>query len=496
MSQMPTSVRIALLAWSSALVAAGCAFAASAFYHNLVAAAALAALFIGLAAAAPMVIGQQLQRALSEKEPALAPSPPADQLSPPKETAMPPSLPDEASLEEEAALRWSEKAHAMEYLRDGIAHDLNNRLMVISANVDVVARHLKDQPTLQRRLLSALVAADQAASLIAASSAFARQSEPRAQYVDLADHLQSVATLMSRSLLRDTVELRTSFDEELWPVCVDPDDIATALVSLSAHLRGPLSQGGAIVIEARNAHVPKGTMPSLEKGGDFVQVTLRSTFAGAAMSGSASADRHTLPAEDLNVASWLDLSQSLHFAEIIGAHADIGRTGDETAITLYLPRAQADTVLLPGAWDDDDDISAGNLADHTEILIVDDEVEVALALQSTLEEFGYAARIATNADETIKSLKTRRPGLLLIDIAMPGTMSGAMLAREVRQMMPDLPIVLITGSRLAPEGGGDFPILQKPILSRDLHAAIQRHLAPPDTSKVVSFFPRSSTRQS
>jgi hypothetical protein len=36
----------------------------------------------------------------------------------------------------------------------------------------------------------------------------------------------------------------------------------------------------------------------------------------------------------------------------------------------------------------------------------------------------------------------------------------------------------------------EFPLLQKPIVSRDLHAAIQHHLAPPDENKIVPLFPR------
>ena len=81
---------------------------------------------------------------------------------PGKQVFGPPSVPTD-----EEALRRTQKAQAVDRLRDGIAHDLNNRLMVISANIDAAARQMKDQPILQRKLLSALVASDQAAKLIA-----------------------------------------------------------------------------------------------------------------------------------------------------------------------------------------------------------------------------------------------------------------------------------------------------------------------------------------
>ena len=82
-----------------------------------------------------------------------------------------------------------QKAQAVDRLRDGITHDLNNKLMVIGANIDAAARQLKDQPILQRKLLSALVAADQAAKLIAQSTAFARQGESKLQYVNISEQV-------------------------------------------------------------------------------------------------------------------------------------------------------------------------------------------------------------------------------------------------------------------------------------------------------------------
>jgi DNA-binding NtrC family response regulator len=133
----------------------------------------------------------------------------------------------------------------------------------------------------------------------------------------------------------------------------------------------------------------------------------------------------------------------------------------------------------------------------TEILVVDDEVEVALALQAMLEETGYVTRVATNAKQAMKSLQARRPALVLTDVSMPGTMNGLMLAREIRQIFPGLPVLLITGNPAVTEAEGEYPLLHKPIVSRDLHAAIQRHLKPAEhESNVVPLFPRLSRQSS
>jgi DNA-binding NtrC family response regulator len=122
------------------------------------------------------------------------------------------------------------------------------------------------------------------------------------------------------------------------------------------------------------------------------------------------------------------------------------------------------------------------------VLVVDDEVEVALALQSMLQERGYSVRTAIGAEEALEAVQARRPNLILTDVTMPGAMDGVALAREIRRTDPDLPVVLITGNPVVVAASSEFPLLQKPIVSRDLHIAIQRYLAPANEGKVVSLF--------
>ncbi|WP_445501022.1 response regulator [Microvirga sp. G4-2] len=487
---MPAILRLSFLILSFALILSGLALAGAAYTRNSETLVVALALFLSVAAGAPLLVGRQVRRIFKRKKPAI------DDASVFETITVEPALhsPEEASpVEDEEALRRSQKAQAVEHLRDGIIHDLNNKLMVISANIDAVARQMKDQPSIQRKLLSALVASDQAAKLIAKSAAFARQSESRVQYLDLSERIDSVAALMGRSLLRDTVELRVSLDEELWPVEADPDDIETAIVTLSAYVRDALTQGGAISLEAQNAQVEKGSLPNLEIEGEFVQLTIRS-IAGENSPDPDEAAEPAFMLQDIDVSSWLRLNRSLHFLQGIGGASKVSRNGVDVAITLYLPRAQAAT-MLPFGGNGDDELPSEDVRQNAEVLIVDDELEVALALQSTLEEFGYVTSIATDAAQAIKNLNARRPGLVLTDIAMPGTMNGVMLAREVRQIFPGLPVLLITGNPVAAGDANEFPLLQKPIISRDLHAVIQRHLTPRDDgNKIVPLFPRTTKR--
>ncbi len=491
---MPAILKLPFLALSCALILSGLALAAAAYTRDAEALVVSLAFFLAVAAGAPLLLGSQIGRILAEPERIVEDVSVLEAIA--LEQAAGPvqgHVVEEPAVDEDKdALRRIQKAEAVEHLRDGITHDLNNKLMVISANIDAVARHMKDQPSVQRKLLSALVASDQAARLIAKSASFSRPSEPQVQYLDLSERIGSVASLMGRSLLRDTVELNLSLSEELWPVEADPDEIETAIVTLSAYVRDSLTQGGTITLAAQNARVEKGSLPNLDIEGDFVELRICSTPTENGFHDVGDGTEQVFTLQEIDVSSWLRLNRSLHFLQGIGGASKVSRNGDELAIALYLPRAEAATMLPLGAHSEDDPPEVG-VRRSAEILIVDDELEVALALQSTLEEFGYVTSIATDAVQAVKSLQSRKPGLLLTDVAMPGTMNGVMLAREVRQAFPGLPVLLITGNPVMAGEAGEFPLLQKPIISRDLHAAIQRHLTPPDDGgKVVPLFPRSS----
>jgi PAS domain S-box-containing protein len=396
----------------------------------------------------------------------------------------------------ERQLRHTQKMEAISRLTGGIAHDLNNKLMVISANIDSVTKHVKDQPALRRKLLSALVASDQAAALMSKLLAFARQRDLQAQYIDIGERLDSITSLLDRSFLSDSVEIRLDVDENLWPIEVDPNELETAIVNLGVNARDAMKDGGTIAIEARNVHLRRGQLNDSDLAGDFVEIRIGDTGVGIPPENLDHVFEPFFTTKAASLASGLGLSQVHGFARQLGGTVEIASTvGEGTTVSIYLPRADVPNRIGARTEVDDildDDHAAPGSAD---VLVVDDEVEVALALQSMLQESGYTVRMAVGADEALEALKAHAYQLVLTDVTMPGTMDGVTLAREVRKLHPDLAVVLITGNPMVVAGASEFPLLQKPITSRDLHAAIQRYLSPPQDEgpRVVPLFPRRSS---
>jgi two-component system response regulator AtoC len=119
---------------------------------------------------------------------------------------------------------------------------------------------------------------------------------------------------------------------------------------------------------------------------------------------------------------------------------------------------------------------------NAKILIVEDESEVRDYLGFALKRQGYTTDFAEDGDEAIDLLS--RPssdiGLVLLDIMMPRK-DGLDTLRELRQINPRLPVVMLSGSCSTPHviqamksGADDF--LQKPVSFDELGDAIQKVL--------------------
>jgi two-component system, response regulator PdtaR len=86
------------------------------------------------------------------------------------------------------------------------------------------------------------------------------------------------------------------------------------------------------------------------------------------------------------------------------------------------------------------------------VLVVEDEPLLRLLAVEVVEEAGFIAIEARDADEAVVLLESRRDiTLLFTDINMPGSMDGLKLAHAVRDRWPPIKILVVSGKhRLQP----------------------------------------------
>lgn len=117
-----------------------------------------------------------------------------------------------------------------------------------------------------------------------------------------------------------------------------------------------------------------------------------------------------------------------------------------------------------------------------DVLIVDDEPDMADVIKAALEHEGYPCRVAANGRQALDEVSAALPGLVLLDMLMP-IMNGWETARVLRDTYgPDLPIVVMTaaehaGSRRDEAAADD--VLAKPFELDELLRVIASFLPPP-----------------
>ncbi len=121
--------------------------------------------------------------------------------------------------------------------------------------------------------------------------------------------------------------------------------------------------------------------------------------------------------------------------------------------------------------------------DKIKILIVEDESIIALNLKETLFELDYeVCAIVPNKCRTMKVLKQGLvPDLILMDIYLKGPTTGIQLAKELKHILPNIPIIFLTAnSELATIKEASetlaYGYLLKPYKKSVLHASIEMAL--------------------
>jgi CheY-like chemotaxis protein len=117
------------------------------------------------------------------------------------------------------------------------------------------------------------------------------------------------------------------------------------------------------------------------------------------------------------------------------------------------------------------------------ILVIEDDKRVMAALIIRLESAGYTVRTANNGFEGLKQVLSQAPDLLLMDIWTPFGM-GFSVAQYLHKVgMKDIPIIFITGSRMAglrdaAEQLGAIAFLEKPYDPKELLYSISKTIGP------------------
>src|ERR1700748_262202 len=362
-------------------------------------------------------------------------------------------------------LAESQKLDALGQLTGGVAHDFNNLLMVISGSLHMLRKTAADDPKVQRALAAIDAATKRGAALTSQLLTFARRQSVNPQAIAVAERIDAVRQVLDTGA-GSSVKLAYDYGPDLWPVTVDVSEFETALVNLVINARDAMPAGGTITVAARNC---AGSQPrGHDQAGDFVAISVADTGVGIPPDVLAKIFDPFFTTKPVGKGTGLGLSQVHGFAHQAGGSVKVeSELGEGAKVTILLPRERSDALA--------DGPNVSEMAGSGTVLLVEDNPDVASVSSSLLEQLGYTVRRVADAEAALREIERNNVDLVFSDSVRPGKSAGPTLPRRLREIRPDLPILLATGySDAAADVRGDFPILRKPYEIHQLSQAIAK----------------------
>jgi signal transduction histidine kinase/CheY-like chemotaxis protein len=380
----------------------------------------------------------------------------------------------------ENQLRQSQKMEAIGTLAGGIAHEFNNALSAILGFTDLTQRQVPRESSMWSSLQEVLNAGGRAKDLVQQIISFSRPSEQDREPVRLSAVVQESLKLL-RASLPTTIEIRQRMASERGTVFANVTQIHQVVMNLCANAEYAMRQhGGVLEIGVDTLDVAASFAahyPDLQPG-PYVRLWIHDTGPGVAPDVLERIFEPFFTTKGIGEGTGMGLA-IVH--GIVTSHDGVitvtSTPGRGTTFTIYLPQI-ADTAV--GATQAvEEDVPHGQGC----ILFVDDEELLARLGKRMLEPLGYDVVSTTSSLKAVESFQAEphRFDLVITDQTMPH-MTGVRLARELRRIRPDIPIILCTGfspliDAESAQALGIDAFCMKPLVTRDLAVTIQQVLA-------------------
>ncbi|KAA3615349.1 MAG: PAS domain S-box protein [Calditrichaeota bacterium] len=376
----------------------------------------------------------------------------------------------------EIQLRRSQKMETIGTLAGGIAHDFNNLLTPILGYSEMALLSLANDDRLRGDVESILRAAMKAKDLVQQILTFSRQVEQERKPISLQLIVKESLQLL-RPSLPATIEIRQNIDKNCGKVKADPTQMHQVVMNLCTNAFHAMENtGGTMTLELKEVQFDAGMRklhPNL-KGQNYVN--LRVTDTGVGMD-PVTVERIFEPFfSTKQVGKGTGLGLSVVHGIVRSHQGDITVYSEKnkgTAFNIYLP-------LMQGKDKKYGKIAKSVQSGNERILLVDDEKMIVQMFKQMLQQYGYTVYDYSSSVAALEAFREmpEKVDLLISDLTMP-TMTGLDLAREIKTLRTDLPIILITGysesvSDDITERYGIKTVLTKPIIMAEITDAIRK----------------------
>jgi PAS domain S-box-containing protein len=375
-------------------------------------------------------------------------------------------------------LQQAAKMEAIGRLAGGIAHDFNNILGAILGYGELAQNNLTEGSVVRRQVDQVMHAGARGKGLVERILAFSRSGVGERVPVQVQFVVEETLELLAASLPAD-VRLERRLDAVDRAVVGDATQFHQVVMNLCTNAVHAMERGGVLTVVLERISVGERRLLShgTLSAGDYVRLSVSDTGSGIP---PAVLERMFDPFFTTKRAGD---GTGLGLALVHGIVADFGgvidvatQVGVGTTFMIWLPAADNMPRLLaesPG------ELPRGN---GETVMIVDDEPTLVALAEETLTELGYDP---VGFDSSVAALQAfraepKRFDLVLTDETMPD-LTGTELARELRQLRPDISIILMSGysdTQLSEraQAAGVTNVLRKPLIRSDIAEPVARAL--------------------
>ena len=391
-------------------------------------------------------------------------------------------------------LHHSQKFEAVGKLVSSIAHDFNNLLTIIDGYSSLIIANPGAEQN-GRHAKEVVEAARKASYITRKLLNFSRMDQEVPERIDLNNVLLESKQMLSH-LIGDQIVLEMDDFGQPLSVRSDPNQLGQVLMNLIVNARDAMPAGGRISMKlsSRMVEDDECSKPPKIPDGMFAELAVQDTGCGMTeevRSRIFEAFFTTKP-EGQGTGLGLSIVKSI-MKEHHGFINVRSVVGEGTTFYLYFPLDGSDDVDMnpvaepapvvdePTAQLEEESVSAGPAGAAT-ILLVEDDEAIRNLVHQTLIGGGYSVLVAEDGWHGIKMARTCKEqiDLLFSDLMMPG-LSGAELAVALRELFPEIQILLMSGYSRNQMGDEPIPpgttLLEKPFMPDQVLSRVKELLA-------------------
>ncbi|MCH9031523.1 MAG: PAS domain S-box protein [candidate division Zixibacteria bacterium] len=383
---------------------------------------------------------------------------------------------EHARLEER--LLQSQKMESIGTLAGGIAHDFNNILAGILLCAESAATEVPSGSQVHEELNDIITSANRAGDLVRQILTFSRKAEGKQEPVNLDEIIREAFVLLKASL-SENIRIELNLEPNVGTVLADPSHMTQIVMNLCSNALHAMKKSDGVLTVALNEEVLSEDSafehPEL-KPGRYVTLTVSDT--GEGISEEAKTRMFEPFFSTKKVGEGVGLGLSVVHGIVLSCGGKIVAESEPhtgTTFKIYLP-------AFEGANKPEIEDEQKSELGSERILLVDDEEFFVRKAAQALKKLGHKVQYFTAPMRALEafSLDADSFDIVITDYKMPD-MNGLELSRELMNLRPNIPIILITGFD---EGGiqaqgemlGIRKFLMKPITANKLSDAIRNTL--------------------